>query len=625
MKSHCWLPLFLAVFSSNLLAQQDVALFDDSVVQDIRLTMDPTAWQTLRDGYLSDDYYHTDFAWNSTSLQNIGIKSRGSGSRSPYKPNLTVKFNKYLKQKFLGHNTILLKANNQDGSMMREYLTMSLMRRLGLPAVREAPARLYINGEFWGLYTIVENPDEDFLARVFKDSSGYLYDFNPVLDYNFQYLGSDPASYGLMYEAKTHEDAPELGKLFEMLQAVNAAPAVDFPAVGPEYVDLESFLKLVAVENYVADSDGILSDVWGMNNFYLYRPAASKQFRFFPWDTDFTMYWSGRPVVQNLDRNELARRAMAVPALRQVFIETMLQASAVAGGEDGWLRFEMDRLYALIGPDARRDPHKQCFRDNVMVACDASDFEREVAVIRAFAAERPGVAEPQLEALLSALPPKMSRGGVVNAATNRPGLVPGSLAVMYGASMARSGETADSWPLPLSLANVAVTVNGVAAPLLFVSPQQINFQVPWNLGEGAASVDVTLDGGTSDALEVQLVHAAPGIFGAVHGADFSPVNASHPASAGELLSVYATGLGPVTIRVSDGEPTPPGTLSSTAEAVHATLNGVPLEVQFAGLAPGLAGVYQVNVKLPETVASGDGSVVLEVGGQQSPVFRVAVR
>ncbi len=381
----------------------------------------------------------------------------------------------------------------------------------------------------------------------------------------------------------------------------------------------------MAVENYVADADGILSDVWGMNNFYLYRPAASKQFRFMPWDTDFTMYWSGRPVVQNLDRNELARRAMAVPALRQVFVETMLQASAVAGGPDGWLRSEMDRLYALIGPDARRDPHKQCFRQNIMVACDASDFEREVAVIRQFAAERPGVAEPQLEALLGPMQPKMSPGGVVNAATYRAGLVPGSLAVVYGSSMARAGESAGTWPLPLSLDNVEVTVNGVAAPLLFVSPQQINFQVPWNLAEGAVSVQVSVDGASASPLDVQLVHAAPGIFGVAHGSDFSPVNAAKPALAGELLSVFATGLGPVSPRVPDGEAAPLDTPPTATETVSVTLNGVSLEILFAGLAPGHAGVYQVNVKLPGTIASGDGAVVVEVAGQKSPAFRVPVR
>lgn len=617
--------LSLALLSPNLLAQKDVALFDTTAMQEIRLTLDPTVWQTLRDNYDKDDYYSSNFAWNGTALQNIGIKSRGSGSRSPFKPNLTVKFNKYVKQKFLGHNTILLKANNQDGSMMREFLTMALAQRLGLPAPREAPARLYVNGEFFGLYTIVENPDEDFLTRVYGESAGYLYDYNPILDYHFDYLGEDPAVYGLQFEPKTHEDAPELPKLFEMLRLINQTPDADFPAVGPSYVDLAGFLKLLAVENYVSDSDGILSDVWGMNNFYLYRPANSKQFRFLPWDTDFTLSWAERPVMQNLDRNTLARRALTIPGLRQVYVETMLQAATVAGGEDGWMRSEIDRLHSLIGPDAWLDPHKQCWRSGVMTSCDAADFEREVMVIQDFAAARYGVIIPQMESMVGSPQPKMSTGGVVNAATYQPGLVPGSLAVLYGSSMARAGESADTWPLPQTLAGVEVTVNGVAAPLLFVSPLQVNFQVPWNLPEGEAIVDVSVEGQSATPITALVAHVAPGIFGAAHGTDFSAVNAAKPAVAGEIVSIFATGLGPVKFYPRDGEPASLDTLSPTVEAVTVTLDGALLEVLFAGLAPGQAGEYQVNVRLPATVTAGDGSLVIRVSGTDSPSFRVPLR
>jgi uncharacterized protein (TIGR03437 family) len=625
MKLHLWLLSFLLLAPCTLVAQQDVALFDDTIVQDVRLTIDPVVWQTLRDHYDQDDYYSANFASGSASLQNIGIKSRGSGSRSPYKPNLTVKFNKYQKQKFLTHNSILLKANNQDGSMMREYLTMSLMRRLGLPAPREAPARLYVNGEFFGLYTIVEDIDDDFLKRVFGESTGYMYDYNPVLGYNFNYFGDDPGLYGLMYEPKTHEDAPEFAKLFEMLKAVNEASSSEFPTVGPTYVDLVGFMKLLAIEGYVADSDGFLSDVWGMNNFYLYRPAASSQFRFIPWDTDFTMYWSGRPVLQNLDHNVLASKALAVPELRRVYVETMLQVATIAGGEDGWLHGEMDRLYALIGPDARLDPHKQCWRSSVMVACNADDFEREVAAIKQFAVERFTTSVPQLDVLFGSPEPKMSTGGVVNAATNQAGLVPGSLAALYGSSMARTGEWAEAWPLPLTLADVSVTVSGVHAPLLFVSPLQVNFQIPWNLPEGAVNIGVTVDGISADPLAAQLVHAAPGIFAAAHGSDFALINAAKPAAGGEILSLFATGLGPVSTTPRDGEPASLETLSFTVEPVTATLNGNNLEVLFAGLAPGNAGVYQVNVRMPATVVSGDGSLVLKVAGKSSPAFRVPLK
>ena len=67
---------FLVVLVPNLLAQQDVALFDDTIVHEIRLTVDPAAWQTLRDNFEKDDYYSADFGWKSTSLKNIGIRSR---------------------------------------------------------------------------------------------------------------------------------------------------------------------------------------------------------------------------------------------------------------------------------------------------------------------------------------------------------------------------------------------------------------------------------------------------------------------------------------------------------------------------------------------------------------------
>lgn len=617
--------LLLAGLCPNLFAQADAALFDDKVLQDVRLTMDPAAWATLRANYTQDDYYNADFAWGTTSLANIGIKSRGSGSRSPEKPNLTVKFNKNVKQKFLGHNTIQLKANNQDGSMLREYLTMSLARRLGLPAVREAPARPFINGEFWGLYTIVENPDDDYLVRAVGEANGFLYDFNPILDYHFNYLGEDPARYGDMYTPKSHEDAPEFGKLFEMLRLVNESTAETFPQVGAEYLNLPELMKLLAVESYVSDEDGVLSDVFGMNNFYLFRGVNSKQFRFLPWDTDDTMYWSGRPVLQNLEGNELTRRAMEVPALRQVYVETMLQTAAVSGGKGGWLRKEMDRLYAMIGAAARLDPHKQCWRAGIMVACDASDFEREVAVIKQFAEDRFTTTVPQLEALVGAGVPQMSSGGAVNAATQKAGLVPGSLGTLYGSSMARTGEVAAVWPLPQSLAGVEVDIDGVAAPLLFVSPQQVNFQVPWNLAEGPASVQLSVEGMTAPGVTAELVHAAPGVFTVAHGVDFAPVDAANRATAGEVVSVFGTGFGAITPEARDGEAAPAGTLFLTREAVTATLNGASATVLFSGLAPGYAGLYQINLRLPASVTAGDGSLVLKVAGRESPAFRLPLK
>ncbi|MEO8098003.1 MAG: CotH kinase family protein [Acidobacteriota bacterium] len=618
--------LGLVTLAPALLAQKDAALFDSEIIHEVRLTLDPAQWQTLRNNYLSDDYYSADFSWNGTVIQNIGIRSRGSGSRSPEKPNLTLKFNKFVKQKLLGHNTVLLKANNQDASMLREFLAFSLMRALGLPAPREAFARLYINGEFWGLYMFVENMDEDLLSRVYGESAGYLYEFNTLPGYQFGYMGESADTYLPYFEPKTHEDAPQMASLIEMIRVVNQSSDADFPVSAAARVDLTALMKLLAVESYVADGDGILSDVYGMNNFYLYRPPASDQFRFLPWDSDFSFLTTERPILKNLDVNTLAKRAFAVPFLREVYVEALVQVATIAGDKDGWLAQEIDRAYALVANDARVDPHKQCLATGALGPCDQQDFEREAGYLAEFPQLRYDFALPQAEALVDPEQPQMSDGGVVNAASGLPGLAPGSLASVYGFSMAPSADQPENWPLPLTLGQTSVTVNGVGAPLLFVSPFQVNFQIPWNIATGPAPLLVSVDGIQSASLLVQVDATAPGIFVVTHASDFGVVSALRPAAAGEMLSFFATGLGAVNPAVRDGEPASLDFVSSTVQTVTAKVNGQTAAVLFAGLAPGYAGLCQVNVQLPAAITgTGDLSLTLSVGGKESPAFAVPRR
>ena len=141
------LPLFLltALAVPACLAAQSISntLFDDSTVQVVNLTMDPGDWAALQQNYLADTYYHATFAWNGTT-ESVGVRSHGGGSRSPIKPNLDVNFAKYDKtQSFLGIPFVLLKANNEDPSNLREWVSMKVFRRMGLPAPREAPAQVF--------------------------------------------------------------------------------------------------------------------------------------------------------------------------------------------------------------------------------------------------------------------------------------------------------------------------------------------------------------------------------------------------------------------------------------------------------------------------------------------------
>ncbi len=125
-------------------------VFDDSVVHSIYLTINTKDWNTLKVNYLDNTYYPCDFKFNTAAtVRNIGIRSRGTGSRNPTKPGLRVDFDRYTdKQTFLGLKSIILRNQTQDPSNMHERISMQLFRRLGVKVSREAFAKLYINNAY---------------------------------------------------------------------------------------------------------------------------------------------------------------------------------------------------------------------------------------------------------------------------------------------------------------------------------------------------------------------------------------------------------------------------------------------------------------------------------------------
>jgi uncharacterized protein (TIGR03437 family) len=606
----------------------DHAFFDNSVVQEIRLTVTESNWQTLRDNYLDNTYYPSDFAWNGATVANVGIRSRGSGSRSPEKPNLTVKFSKYVSgQRFLGLDTVTLKANNQDASVLRETIAMQLYRNFGVPAPREAPARLFINGEFFGLYTIVEAIDEDFLSRVFGESDGYLYEFNPVdAGYHFEYLGDDPAAYA-MFEPQTHEKNPDTATLIQLIRTVNQASDADFLAAVSPYLNIHGFVTLIALEDFLSDNDGVLSRTYGMNNFYLYRFQESTESTFIAWDADLTFDSNQRPILEGISTNVLARRAFAIPEFRQLYLDTLLQAATFAGGTGGWLQQEIQRQYGLIAQDARNDPHKQCMKNGAGVApCDAADFEAAVAALMQFASIRAPFIESQVAQLLPGGPPQLQPGGVVSAAPMQSLLTAGGLATLYGSSFSKTVFQASAFPLPTSLGGVTVTVNGVPAPLLYVSPNQLNVQIPGSIAAGEAAVIVSVNGVRGNTVQATVATTAPGVFAVVHAADSSSIAPDRPAKAGDFLTIYATGLGPVSSPPRDGEAASGEVLAPTLEPATVTIGGLPARVLFSGLAPGMAGVFQVNVEVPAGVVAGtETGLVVSAGGNASPPTAIVTK
>jgi len=225
--------------------------------------------------------------------------------------------------------------------------------------------------------------------------------------------------------------------------------------------------------------------------------------------------------------------------------------------------------------------------------------------------------------------PAIASGGIVNAASFATMVAPGSLASIFGSNFAATAQSASDVPLPKSLSGVSVTMNGVASPLVYAGANQINYQVPYEIQPGTASVVVTSNGVSSPAASVTVAAAAPGIltFGSnravVQNADYSVNEANNPAKVGSTVIAYATGQGLLDNPVATGAAAPSTVLSRPRGAVTATIGGKAATVVFGGLTPGFVGLMQVNLTIPSLTA-GTYPLVITVGGVNSNSAQVTV-
>ena len=227
--------------------------------------------------------------------------------------------------------------------------------------------------------------------------------------------------------------------------------------------------------------------------------------------------------------------------------------------------------------------------------------------------------------------PEVASGGVLNAASFAKGqpVSPGGLVSIFGTGLASQLSVADTIPLSNSLHGVSVTFADLpAAPLLAVIPgvpgqssDQINAQLPWEIGTGSGSVNVTVTTakGTSVPVLLNFAPSMPGVFTSAAGGQLYAVvvnngdstlvwpqglasTGSHPAKAGDILIIYATGLGAVDHTPPDGGT--PTTLTNTVATPTVLIGGMAADLLFSGLSPQFVGVNQLNVQVPAGVKSG---------------------
>jgi uncharacterized protein (TIGR03437 family) len=605
-------------------AQTSADLFDDSVLHEIRITLKDSEWANLQAHYLDNTYGQVDsLTWNglkSASITNFQMRNRGHGSRSKVKPSLHIDFNRSVKdQLFLGLTSLDLKNNSQDPSLLHERMSMALFRRMGIVASREASVKLYVNDQYLGVYNLVEPPDQVMLKRVYGENNGYLYEYRPGdwagpgLGYHFEYLGDDLDKYAPEpFDPQTHTLAPDTVTLEGMIRTINQAPDSSFISSLSAYLDPKQWLRFIAVETFVADFDCVLGDVFGMNNFFLYRFENKKFSEFIAWDKDNAFAWAERPIMQNSQQNVLMRRLMAIPEYRNAYIEAVVQCAIIAGGQGGWLEREADRAYQQIREAALADTGKSYLDSGNLLPASNQQFEDGVTALKSFAATRTPFVLTQASDQGYQFPssgPTVSQGGMVSAAPYAQAAA-GSLGSIYGSNFGVASNT-------------SVYINGYEAPVIAASPQQVNVQVPWEAA-GSATVAVIVNGVTGGVTTGSVLPQAPGVlFGAtyttVHYASGALVSTTDPAVAGERLIVYCTGLGPVSGPMTTGQPASSTSLQPTTQTVTVTIDGVAATVEFAGLAPGFLGLYQVNLVVPSRSNAGpQSSMIIRVGGASSP-------
>jgi len=227
--------------------------------------------------------------------------------------------------------------------------------------------------------------------------------------------------------------------------------------------------------------------------------------------------------------------------------------------------------------------------------------------------------------------PNYTAAGIVNGASFTTGLAPNTIVSIFGTNLSWGTEALQVGNMagdvmPTSLGNIEVYFEGWPAYLYYVSPTQINFLVPSSLLPGTFQFWVDRQGTRGPIVTLTLQSAAPAMFQTSSGVviathiDGSLVSSGAPAAGGEIVTLWATGLGSTNPQLEDGVLAPGAQRLSQLNQFDVLINGAaldPIAILYAGVAPGFAGLYQVNVRLPGQLPA-NPEIRLGLGGTLSP-------
>jgi hypothetical protein len=368
--------LFLALITpafTQPASLPNAPVFDGSVVARVDVTINPDTLEWIYDNVDSDMEFHATFKFDNGTIDetvdNIGFRLRGNTSRNSEKKSFKISFNTFQSgRKFYGMEKLNLNGEHNDPSITRSRLCWEWLRSFGIPAPQSAHAEVYINGNYYGLYVMVEHIDEEFAESRFGNKEGNLY--LCLWPADLKYLGIDPELYQLtsgsrrVYELKTNilsEDYADLAKFIDIL---NNTPLENLECELEKIFNLDDYLKIMAMDVFTGNWDGY---IYNKNNFYLYHNTATDRFEYIPYDLDNTLGidwldvdWGTRNIYHwqqsSPEVRPLYTRLLQVTAIRNRYSFYMKQVLDKFANEDS-LFASIDQVRSMLVPSVIDDPY----------------------------------------------------------------------------------------------------------------------------------------------------------------------------------------------------------------------------------------------------------------------------
>jgi len=366
--SFCF-AIIAAVFAQN----EGDQFFADSppwggIVHEIRLDFSQVGyWDSLVANKPSETYMKCDVTIDGSPYPDAGVRFKGNssynnpGQKKPFKLDLEEFVDG---QTHDGLKQFSLNNGFKDPSFLREKLALDFMNQHGIPAPRCTFSRLYLNGEYWGLYSVVEDVGKTFLQQRFGNNDGNLFKGDP--HGSLTWKGDQPANYAGDYELKTNETANDWSDLIALLDALNNSSATDLPTALAARLNLENWYGHWAVHSMFVNLD---SYVGSGHNYYIYHNEDTDQFEFIAWDENeafgnFKMNLTQPQIIglpythipQPFDQRPLMNRLLQNADMKQAYADRYCEL--LQDFSNAALDARMDSLAALIRPHVYEDTKK---------------------------------------------------------------------------------------------------------------------------------------------------------------------------------------------------------------------------------------------------------------------------